>query len=112
MNINSLSACFYLAFTYENIVKWEPSVFVRWHLTLQTLKLNILHAVVFIQICLSDLFSVNLYNSHSLIKPKNNINIKVHIISKFQILKMYLKMINPKKGKQKTPDQSSFKKWN
>lgn len=54
-----------------------------------------------IQICLSDSFLVTCYNSDGLIQPKNNTNIKVHLISKFQIHKTV--SYNDKSGKKSQP---------
>lgn len=56
-----------------------------------------------IQICLSDSFLVNCYNSHGLIQPKNNTNIKVHLISKFQIHKKVSYNDKSEKNVQKKP---------
>lgn len=56
-----------------------------------------------IQICLSDSFLVNCYNSHGLIQPKNNTNIKVHLLSKFQIHKKVSYNDKSEKSQQKKP---------
>lgn len=63
-----------------------------------------------IQICLSDSFLVNCYNSHGLIQPKNNTNIKVHLISKFQIHKKVSYNDKSEKKLTKNPDKSNLKK--
>lgn len=63
-----------------------------------------------IQICLSDSFLVNCYNSHGLIQPKNNTNIKVHLISKFQIHKKVSYNDKSEKKSQHPPQQIKFKK--